>query len=99
MAQAKQSQKAVIGECDAGMMKIAVPIFSEGEFLGTAGGCGLLPAGGEVETFMIEKTAGLSEEEIAGLCEGMKFMTEGQAEKMAAFIEDKIKRFMNNHGK
>jgi len=96
MAQAKQSQKAVIGECDAGMIKIAVPIFIGGEFLGTAGGCGLLPADGELETFMINKTAGLSEEEIAGLCEGMGSMTEDQAEEMAAFIEENIKGFMNN---
>ena len=81
------------------MMKIAVPIFNEDEFLGTAGGCGLLPAGGEVETFMIEKTAGLSEEEIAGFCEGMGTMTEDQAEEMAAFIEEKLAGFMNNHGK
>ena len=99
MAQANQTQKAVIGECDAGMMKIAVPIFSEDEFLGTAGGCGLLPVGGELETFMIEKTAGLSEEEIAGLCDGIGSMTEDQAKEMAALIEKKIKGFMNNHGK
>ena len=96
MAQAKQTQKAVIDECDAGMMKIAVPIFSQDEFLGTAGGCGLLPAGGEVESFMIEKTAGLSEEEIAGLCEGMGSMTEDQAKEMAAYIEDQIAEFMQN---
>ncbi len=99
MAQANQTQKAVIGECDAGMMKIAVPIFSEDEFLGTAGGCGLLPVGGELETFMIEKTAGLSEEEIAGLSEEMGSMTEDQAEEMAVFIEEKITAFMNNRGK
>jgi len=99
MAQAKQTRKAVIGECDAGMMKIAVPIFSGEEFLGTAGGCGLLPAGGELETFMIEKTAGLSEKEIAGLCEGMGTMTETQAVEMAAHIENKITEFINNHAK
>ena len=99
MAQAKQTRKAVIGECDAGLIKIAVPIFSDDEFLGTAGGCGLLPPGGELETFMIEKTAGLSEEEIAGLCEGMGSMTQEQAEEMATFIEKKITEFMADHGK
>lgn len=96
MAQAKQTRQPVIDECDAGMMKIAVPIFSQNEFLGTAGGCGLLPAGGKVETFLIEKTAGLTETEIAGLCEGIGTMSEDQAEKMAAFIEDKIAEFMQN---
>ena len=99
MAQARNTRKAVIGECDAGMTKIAVPIFDKDEFLGTAGGCGLLPAGGEVETFMIEKSAGFSEEEIAGFCEGLGTMTEAQAEEMATFIEQKLAVFMNNQGK
>jgi len=94
MAQAKQTQKAVIGECDAGLIKIAVPIFSDEEFLGTAGGCGLLPEDGEVETFMIEKTTGLSEAEIVGLCEGMGTMTLARAREMADFIEARIAGYM-----
>jgi len=99
MARAEKTREPVIDECDAGMMKIAVPIFNEDEFLGTAGGCGLLPAGGEVETFLIGKTAGLTETEIADLCEGMGTMTEDQAEEMTAFIKRKIAEFMQNNGK
>jgi ligand-binding sensor protein len=99
MARAEKTREPVIDECDAGMMKIAVPIFNENEFLGTAGGCGLLPAGGEVETFLIEKTAGLTEKEIADLSEGMGTMTEAQAQEMASFIQEKIKAFMNNREK
>ena len=99
MAQAKQTRKAVIDECDVGLLKITVPIFSHDKFLGTAGGCGLLPAGGELETFMIEKTTGMSEEEIAGLCEGMGSMTEDQAHEMASYIENRIAEFMADHGK
>ena len=98
MAQAKNTHKAVIGECDAGLIKIAVPIFCNGDFLGTAGGCGLLPEGGELETFIIEKTAGLSEVEIAGLCEGMGSMTEDQANEMALYIERRIDEFMKESG-
>ena len=99
MAQAKQTQKAVIGECDAGLIKIAVPIFSDGVFLGTAGGCGLLPSGGEVETFMIEKTTGLNEKDIAALCESLNSMTEEQAGEMADFIEKRIAQYMDNDTK
>ena len=99
MAQAEKTRKPVIAECDAGLVKIAVPIFNKDEFLGTAGGCGLLPVGGEVETFLIEKTAGLAETDIAGLCEGLGTMSEDQAEEMAVFIEDRITAFMYNRGK
>jgi ligand-binding sensor protein len=99
MARAEKTREPVIDECDAGMLKIAVPIFNGNAFLGTAGGCGLLPAGGEVETFLIEKTAGLTEKKIADLCEGMGTMSEDQAQELASFIEEKIKAFMNNCGK
>jgi ligand-binding sensor protein len=99
MAQAKKTRQPIIAECDAGLVKIAVPVFKGDEFLGTAGGCGLLPEGGEVESFLIEKTAGLTEAEIADLSKDMGTMTQAQAEEMAAFIEAKVAEFMNNQGK
>lgn len=95
-AQARQSQYAVVDECDAGLLKIAVPIFVEGEFLGTAGGCGLLLVDGEVEDFMVQKTTGLSEDEIAVLCEGMRTMTEEEAREAATVIEERISQIVKN---
>jgi ligand-binding sensor protein len=95
MAQAKQTSKPVIGECDAGLVKIAVPIYVNEEFLGTAGGCGLLPEGGEVETFLIEKTTGLSEEKIAELTRDLGTMGEEKAGKMADFIDERITEYVD----
>jgi ligand-binding sensor protein len=94
MAMAKQTKKPVIGECDAGLIKIAVPIHINGEFIGTAGGCGLLPEDGEVESFLIEKSAGLDEEKITELCDGLGSMTESQAKEMADFIENRIDQYV-----
>ena len=99
MAQANQTKMPIIGECDAGLIKIAVPIFVNEEFIGTAGGCGLLPEGGDVETFMIEKSMGLSESEIADFCEGLDSMTKKQAEEMANFIENRIDQYVSNYMK
>lgn len=97
MAQAKQTGKPIIGECDAGLVKIAVPIFVRDEFLGTAGGCGLLPEGGEVETFMIEKSTGMSEAEIVDLSKSVGTMSEAKAAEMADFIEDRITKEVNHY--
>lgn len=96
MSLARQTRKAVIGECDAGMIKIAIPIFMNGEFLGTAGGCGLIPKGGEVETFIVQKTTGLDEDEIAALCKGMGAMTEEETREAAAAIEERISRIVKD---
>ena len=94
MVKAERTRKPVVGECDAGLIKIAVPIFFEETFLGISGGCGLLPVDGEVESFMIEKLLGLSEQEVAGLCWDMGTMTEAQALEMIAFIEKRIQQFI-----
>jgi len=96
MAQSKRTGRAVIGECDAGLLKIAVPIFSNGDFLGTAGGCGLLPEGGAVETFIVEKTTGLSEEEINALNAEVSTMSEAKAKEMAGYIERRLSEIMGN---
>ena len=97
MARARRTQKPVIGECDAGFVKISVPIFVEGEFLGAVGGCGLLPEGGEVETIMIEKTLGLSELEIAELTREVGSMSEARAEEMADFICKGIAGYVDDY--
>lgn len=96
MAQAQQSRKPVIGECDAGLVKIAVPIFNNGEFLGTAGGCGRLPEDGAVETFLIHKLMGLDEAEIEALCRDLEPMTEDQAQQAASFVEKRIAQYTKN---
>jgi len=95
MAQTKRTRKALIDECDAGLTKIAVPIFVDGEFLGTAGGCGLLPTGGEVQTFLLEKTMGLDEAQILKLCEGLGTITSAKAQEMAVYIEKRIAQFVD----
>jgi ligand-binding sensor protein len=97
MAQTRTTGKPFIDACDAGLAKIAVPIFVDGEFLGTAGGCGLLPAGGEVQTFLLEKTMGLGEAQILTLCEGLGTITQAESEQMAGHIEKRIVHLMDDY--
>ncbi len=93
-AQAEKTRKPVVEECDAGILKIVVPIFVKDEFVGTAGGCGRIPAGGEVDTFMINKTIGLEEEKIQDLTDDMGSMTTEEVQECANFIEKEIKHIV-----
>jgi ligand-binding sensor protein len=95
MIQAKNTQKTVIGECDAGLLKIAVPIFANGQFLGTAGGCGRLPENGALEEFIIQKTTGLSPAEIQQLASRLKPISKAQAIQVAEFIEKRIALYLD----
>jgi ligand-binding sensor protein len=87
---AKNQRRAVIEECDAGMLKIVVPIFAADEFIGAVGACGLLPADGEIDVFMITKTTQIDEERIEALAQGIGSLTSDQTAALAAFIETRI---------
>ena len=93
-AQAQKTHKPVVQECDAGILKIVVPIFVKDEFVGTAGGCGRRPADGEVDTFMINKTIGIDEKEIEALTDDLGSMTTKQAQECADFVENEIKQIV-----
>lgn len=98
MAEAKSTGVAVISECDAGLVKLAVPVMANGEFLGTVGGCGLLPQGGEAEEFLIGKTTGLPDGEVAELCAGIGEAGESLLWEMAGFIEKRLAEIIHRAG-
>lgn len=91
-AMAQNGRSPVIEECDAGMVKIVVPIFAGGTFLGAAGGCGVLMEDGEIDAFMINKTTSLPEDKIADLAKSVGAITQQKAEELAAFIAGEIDR-------
>jgi ligand-binding sensor protein len=88
--EAQRTHKPVIAECDAGLMKIAVPIFVDGEFLGVAGGCGYILGDGEVDTFMVNKTLEIAEEKVIELSDDIPVMTPEQAQSHTFFIQSEI---------
>jgi ligand-binding sensor protein len=67
----KNSRQPLVEECDAGLIKVVVPIFHKDEFLGVAGGCGLLAPDGEVDTFAVSKLAEIQETKISDLSESI----------------------------
>ena len=95
MAEAKATGCAVIAECDAGLVKVAVPVFVDGLFLGTVGGCGKLPEGGEAEEFLIAKTTGLTEGEVASLCRDTGEVEREKLKEMAGFITSRLAEILS----
>jgi ligand-binding sensor protein len=87
---ARQSRQPVIDECDAGMAKVVVPIYVNGEFLGTMGGCGLLLEDGEVDTFLVSKTIECTEEETERLSQGIERISHKSAAALALYLMGRI---------
>ena len=93
-AQAERSHQPVIAECDAGLMKMVVPIFANDEFLGVAGGCGYILGDGEVDTFMVNKTIGIDDEKLEHLLDDIPVMTLDQAQTHTGFIQNEVDQIL-----
>ena len=96
-AQARKTRKPVIEECDAGLGKVVLPIFVGDDFLGAVGGCGLLLDDGEVDTFMINKTTDIDEEELESLSDDMGTITTEKAESLVAFIQEELDKIVGDY--
>ena len=93
---AKNSSKAVVEECDAGLVKIVVPIFAKETFIGAVGACGLLMQDGEVDSFLINKIAEIDEEKIDTLSQGINSISNDKIQELISFIEDKLSEIIEN---
>jgi len=85
----------VIGECDAGLLKVAVPIFVGDLFLGVVGGCGHIIDHSEVESFLVHKIAGIDEDTIAALTSGIHRKTPEEVERLVEFIQGQVDKIVS----
>lgn len=98
-ADAQESREPVVDACDAGLIKIVVPIFVGDTFVGAAGGCGLLMDGEEVETFLVSKTLDMDETKIEELAKSVPVLSEEKAWDVARFIKRRIDDIVAAHTK
>jgi len=88
--QAMQSKKYVIDDCDAGLLKLVVPIFFKNEYLGVIGGCGLLMDGGEVDSFAIHKIVDIDEAKVNTLSLNIPTISYKKACSICHYLEEQL---------
>jgi ligand-binding sensor protein len=98
-SQAKQTQESLVEECDAGLVKIIVPIFMKDEFLGAVGACGFLLDGGEVDSFLVNMTTGIDEEEVERLSADIETISIEKARIVLSFIEEEVGKIIRKFEK
>jgi len=92
---AMRSKQTLIEECDAGMLKLVVPIFAGEEFVGAVGACGFLLDDGEVDSFLVNKMTDISESEIDVLATGIQSISTGKAQALGQYIENQINEIVS----
>ena len=100
MAQeAIKTKRPLIGECDAGLMKMVVPIFVGQAFLGAVGACGKFLDGSEIESFLVNKITGIEESEVERLAADAQTVTVEKAEMLSQYIQSRIDQIVDDFAK
>ena len=89
-ARVGKTRETVIDECDAGLMKFAVPIFVEDEFVGVAGGCGMLRGQEKVDAYLVHRTTDLDQNVVNDLSGDIETISEDRLESVVNYVEDRV---------
>ncbi len=92
----KQSRKPLVEECDAGLTKLVVPIFYKDEFVGVAGGCGLLPQGDSVDSFAVSKIADMEEAEVTRMGAEIPHVSGDTLSQAVDFIQERLEQILTS---
>lgn len=87
---ARKKGRTVMDECDAGIMKLVVPVIVENQFIGAVGACGMLLDNGEVDDFLVAKITEIDEEEVISLAYGINSISSEDAFAVSREIETRI---------
>lgn len=96
-AQALKTGQTTVAECDVGLMKFAVPIFVDGEFLGVVGGCGLLRDQEQVDTYLVHRTIGMEEEAVKNLSEDIETMPTNRLASVIEYLENTVTEIIQEY--
>lgn len=91
---AANTKKPVVEECDAGLLKMVVPIFVKDEFLGAVGACGMLMEDGEVDTFLVNKITEIDEEKVETLSPSVESISGDTLDELTRFVQEEIERIV-----
>jgi ligand-binding sensor protein len=93
-AQAMRSRATVIEECDAGMVKLVVPIFLGEEFIGAVGACGMTFVDGEIDSFLVNKMTDIPEETVDSLSATVSAIARDKAEALGRYIGERVEQII-----
>lgn len=89
-AQAARSGEPTVEECDAGMIKLVVPIRLNGEFLGAVGACGMRLEDGDIDAFLVNKMTDIAEETVAALSAAVPSVSRKETEALGRRIAETV---------
>lgn len=91
LARVQQTQRPLVDLCEAGLLRMVVPILRGGELVGQLTACGLVADRDDVEPFLLAKQLDVTEEQATGLLAQTPLGTEGDAQAVAERFVERVR--------
>jgi ligand-binding sensor protein len=76
--------------CEAGLLRLVVPILNGRELVGQIAACGLASKEEEIEEFLVSKELGVTEEQVAEMAQASPFGAREELEKLGSRLFEEI---------
>lgn len=90
LAVVKKTRRPEVDVCDAGLLRIVVPIFRDGELVGQIAACGLASKDEELGSFVVAKQLGVSEKQVTELAQSTPFASEEELQRLTASLFEEL---------
>jgi ligand-binding sensor protein len=99
-SQTNTAMLAVVGKtkqpevdiCEAGLIRAVVPIINTGELIGQITACGVASNEEDLDSFLVSKEVGISEEEVEELAQKTPFGSEEKFREVCSRLFDELSR-------
>ncbi len=90
LAVVRKTLKPAVDACEAGLLRVVVPLVRQGRLVGQVTACGVAAADEEPDTFLIAKQLGLDEDRVAELAQSTPIGSEEDLEDLARTLFDEL---------
>ena len=92
LAVLKKTLQPEIDVCDAGLIRVVVPIVREGKLVGQVTACGLASKDEELNSFLVSKEAAITEDKVLELAKATPSGSEEELGKLCARLFQELNR-------
>jgi ligand-binding sensor protein len=90
LATVEKTRQPAVDFCEAGLIRLVVPILHGDEMVGQVTACGLAVKDEEPDAFLVAKQLGISEEEVLHLAESTPFGSEDEVRQFCTRLFDEL---------
>jgi ligand-binding sensor protein len=90
LAVIRKTLRPAVDLCEAGLIRVVVPIVKDGSLIGQVTACGLASDEEETNSFLVSKELGISEEEATELAQTTPLGSEEELQEICARLFDEL---------